>query len=269
MSLHYDATPPLVTGATPSRRPDFHGWYNHPVSFTFRGADSLSGIAGCSRVKYTGPDSGNASAVGNCTDRAGNVAWLAVPLRYDATPPALSAYAGTGDQDVTLHWRTSGDLSLFRVSRSPGFNGAASSVLDRNDSGNLDDSRVQNGVRYRYTITARDQAGNVSVRTVYATPGVHLIAPFSGARFTAPPLLLWTTKRNASYYNVQLYRSGQKILSVWPTRASFRLAKRWSFDGHRFRLKPGRYRWYVWPGFGPRSADSYGQLIGSGTFTIV
>ena len=37
----------------------------------------------------------------------------------------------------------------------------------------------------------------------------------------------------------------------------------------RYALTPGVYTWYVWPGFGPRSAAEYGQLVGSSTFTVV
>jgi hypothetical protein len=29
------------------------------------------------------------------------------------------------------------------------------------------------------------------------------------------------------------------------------------------------YRWYVWPGFGPRSANRYGKLLGTRTFVVV
>ncbi|MFZ0090593.1 MAG: hypothetical protein WAL63_13850, partial [Solirubrobacteraceae bacterium] len=71
----------------------------------------------------------------------------------------------------------------------------------------------------------------------------------------------------AAYYNVQVFRHG-KILSAWPKRASLQLAKSWRFGGHRYRLKPGRYRWYVWPGFGRRSAAHYGRRVGSGTFVV-
>jgi hypothetical protein len=81
-------------------------------------------------------------------------------------------------------------------------------------------------------------------------------------------MLRWTPVRNATYYNVQLYNGG-KVLSAWPTHARLRLGRRWRFGGHLHRLKPGRYRWYVWPGFGPRSAARYGPMVGKGKFVIV
>ena len=79
-------------------------------------------------------------------------------------------------------------------------------------------------------------------------------------------MLTWTPVRGATYYNVQLYRQGAKVLSMWPAHARLQLPRNWRFDGHRYRLRPGRYRWFVWPGFGKRSAGRYGHRIGAGTF---
>jgi hypothetical protein len=73
--------------------------------------------------------------------------------------------------------------------------------------------------------------------------------------------------RRATYYNVQLYRGG-KVLSEWPTRPTLELKYAWKFAGRGYRLRPGRYRWYVWPGFGKKAAGRYGTLIGTGTFVV-
>ncbi len=207
---------------------------------------------------------------GSCTDRAGNSAALGVPLHYDASPPPLGFGADPGDGIVGLHWRTGGDVApvtSLEVVRTPGLRGKRSSVLYRGHSGSYDDQRVRNGVRYRYTVTVTDQAGNTTARTLSVTPGPRLLSPASGSQVTLPPLLRWTPVRRASYYNVQLYHGG-KVLSEWPERASLQLTEKWSFGGRRYRLRPGRYRWYVWPGFGPRSAARYGPVIGSGTFVV-
>jgi hypothetical protein len=80
-------------------------------------------------------------------------------------------------------------------------------------------------------------------------------------------MLRWTQVRKASYYNVQLFR-GSKILSVWPRHASLKLARSWRFAGRRHRLAPGRYHWYVWPGYGPQSASRYGKAVGNAVFVI-
>ena len=91
VALNYDATPPTISRATPSRPPNNHGWYNRPVSFAFSAADATSGLSGCSNPTYTGPNTASASVTGTCLDRAGNVAARSVPLHYDASPPALGA----------------------------------------------------------------------------------------------------------------------------------------------------------------------------------
>src|SRR4029077_5002158 len=80
------STPPTALSPKFSRKPDYHGWYNHPVAIRWGGQDATSGIAGCSSVTYHGPDSGAATATGTCTDKAGNRATAPVHLAYDATP---------------------------------------------------------------------------------------------------------------------------------------------------------------------------------------
>ena len=52
-------------------------------------------------------------------------------------------------------------------------------------------------------------------------------------------------------------------------RPSFVLTRQWKYAGKRYKLTPGIYTWYVWPGIGPRSAAEYGPLIGSSSFRIV
>src|SRR5581483_10180472 len=86
-----DTDAPTVTSATPDRAPDGGGWYSHPVTVAFAGTDPTSGIAGCTSATYSGPDSGSASVAGSCRDNAGNVGTTTTTIRYDATPPAVTA----------------------------------------------------------------------------------------------------------------------------------------------------------------------------------
>jgi hypothetical protein len=130
------------------------------------------------------------------------------------------------------------------------------------------DTELENGVRYRWRVTGYDEAGNDASSTAEALPTAPLYAPAAGAKVVAPPLLAWKPVPRATYYNVQLWRQ-RRILSAWPGSTSLRLARTWSYKGRQYRLQPGRYRWFVWPGFGSRAAKHYGRLIGSSTFVVV
>ncbi len=88
-----DATPPAVTAASPERAADAGGWFNHPVAVGFSGTDATSGLAGCTGATYGGPDNANAVVAGSCRDVAGNVRAASLALRYDATPPVVTAAA--------------------------------------------------------------------------------------------------------------------------------------------------------------------------------
>ena len=252
------------------RPPDSNGWYNHPVAVSFTGS-AFSGIASCSApTTYAGPDAAGVTIAGSCTDDAGKVANASLTLNYDATPPALTASASPGDGSVALTWDATTSLapiSTLQIARTPGFGRTAADVLHQASSGSYQDKEVRNGVRYTYTVTAVDQAGNDTTQTLTATPGPRLLSPGNGTQVTAPPLLTWTAVPKATYYNVQVY-NGRKVLSAWPSHARFHLSRRWRFRGRTYKLKQGRYRWYVWPGFGRRSAARYGKQVGTGTFVV-
>jgi hypothetical protein len=181
----------------------------------------------------------------------------------------LKLTAAPADRIVVLRWQVRGvdAVGSFKVVRSPGRSGAAVEVIHTRRAAYAD-RHVRNGVRYRYTLTATDASGGVTRKSLVVTPGPRLLAPIRDARVSDPPLLQWTRVRGATYYNVQLYRGSEKILSVWPSRATLRLEKAWSFDHRPRGLPPGRYRWYVWPGFGARAAHRYAPAIGSSTFVV-
>jgi hypothetical protein len=128
------------------------------------------------------------------------------------------------------------------------------------------------------TCTAGDRNGNraaasfsvtvvkVAKRTARNTA---MIAPTAGARVSVPPLLRWRRVAKARFYNVQVFRHGHKVLSAWPARARFRMHRRWTFGGRKYRLKPGPYTWLVWPAFGAPTKPRYGRLLGQSTFVVV
>jgi len=266
--IRVETSTPTAT-ATLSRPPDSDGWYNHPVGATFQGS-AFSGIAWCTPpTTYAGPNAGGAVVSGTCADNAGKTTTASIALDYDASAPALWVTADPGAQNVALSWGA-GDiapLAWVTISRKTAGRHAKPHVIYNGNSSEFNATHLREGIRYAFTIVARDQAGNMTVRRIAATPHRRLLWPVLGAKLSTPPLLSWTPVPGAGYYNLQLYHRG-KILSVWPSRASFQLKPTWRFGGRRFRLKPGRYRWYVWPGFGPRARGRYGRIIGEGMFVV-
>jgi hypothetical protein len=266
VKLQRDATPPIISGVVAGRPPDHAGWYRHPVTFTVQADDVTSKLAGCDAPSYGGPDSANAIVVATCRDKAGNSASRAFPLSYDATAPDTSgATVTTGDKVVRLRWPAGSRASLTRI---PGVGGATSEELYEGSGTSFTDREVRNGKRYRYVLTLTDEAGNSASRELSGRPQRRLLAPAKRASLAGPPLLAWTAVRGARYYNVQIFRSGHKILSAWPRKASLQLKAKWRFRGKHRRLKPALYRWYVWPGLGARREHRYGNLIGRRSFTI-
>jgi hypothetical protein len=55
---------------------------------------------------------------------------------------------------------------------------------------------------------------------------------------------------------------------VWPSKPRYALKTSWRFRGKRYRLTPGVYAWYVWPGYGARHLRRYGRLHAQGTFRV-
>jgi len=282
--LKYDATPPSVE-AKPDRQPNPKGWYNRALSVAFVGSDVTSGVESCApAVTYAGPDADKTAVSGTCVDKAANTSPAkAFELRYDTRPPVLARVrAEITPRGVVLRWKASADSMSFGVVRRPGLRGKKPTALYTGKARAFTDRRLRKGIKYRYTVTAYDEAGNAAVKGLAVKPdvttkagaarrpaaGPALRRPAANARLNSPPLLAWRAVPKATYYNVQLFRNGRKILTAWPTTTSFKLEQSWRFDGRVQRLAPGRYRWYIWPGFGKRSANRYGKLLGSRVFVV-
>jgi hypothetical protein len=267
--IHRDATAPTIS-AVPARPPDANGWYNHPLTIAFSGSDATSGLDTCSQAAYAGPDSAATSVSGTCRDRAGNVASATFPLKYDTTPPALGALSvKPGNRTADLRWKAPEDATSVELVRAPGLKGAAESVVFRGTGLSKDytDRGLRPGRNYVYRLTASDAAGNQASKTLQYLARGALLFPAPGQHVTKPPLLVWAAKRGASYYNVILVR-GRRVFSAWPVRARLQLSRAWTYRGRRYKLRPGTYSWFVWPGHGPLAAGRYGKLLGGSTFTF-
>jgi hypothetical protein len=64
---------------------------------------------------------------------------------------------------------------------------------------------------------------------------------------SAPRRFVWAPAESASGYQVALFRGSSLVFSANTTRAEVLIPTTWSFAGKRRTLKPGEYRWYVWP----------------------
>jgi len=227
---------------------------------------------------------GARDASGNATFK--DVTLIVLPQPPAGTPPLPIPPPPTAPAEVTnvkvtpldgaarIQWKAGGrQVMVTRSSSSTRslsaigdevvvYKGTASSYVDRG---------LQNGVEYRYVVSAVDAAGNHSagVAAVIVPRRNLLKSPKDGARLRKAPKLTWALDSEAAYYNAQLLLNGKKILSVWPTSPAFAVKKTWKYEGRKYTLTPGLYTWFVWPGYGARSAVDYGELMGSRTFRIV
>jgi hypothetical protein len=267
-ALRYDETAPTLTAA-PSRAPDSNGWYTRALTVSFSGSDATSGIEGCTSATYGGSDDATAAVAGSCRDTAGNVRGGAFAFKYDANGPRVrNVHAALGNRSARVTWTASPDTRLVEVRRAPGRNGEAVTVVYRGSAEGFRDAGLTVGRRYRYRVTGFDEAENSTSQSLGITAAGALFNPAPGEEVSAPPRLRWAAVKGASYYNLQLIRGG-RVLSVWPNRPSFQLKRTWTYRGRRYRLRPGVYRWYVWPGFGEIAAGNYGRLIGSSRFVVL
>jgi hypothetical protein len=267
--IKIDANPPTGVRIQVTRPPDHSGWYNHPVLVTWSGSDATSGLAGCASVNYAGPEGAGVAVAGGCTDRAGNSTSSSVKINYDATAPTFSqpSVGSTADANV-VRWALSEPTATIVLRRAPRASNRRV-VLYRGSASKFVDRKIEPGVEYVYSLRAVDQAGNESAETKLA--GLPKVLTLRRTRYVpraAPnPILRWGRVGGARYYNVQLFRGKKRVLAAWPGTHQLGVPAAWKWDGRRFRLRPGHYRWYVWAGFGPRSFAQY-RTLGSAEFIV-
>jgi|RhiMethySRZTD1v2_1073278.scaffolds.fasta_scaffold05264_2 hypothetical protein len=71
--------------------------------------------------------------------------------------------------------------------------------------------------------------------------------------------LRWRSRPGAPFYNVILWREGERVLDLWPRRTTVTLAGR--------DLEPGTYRWFVYPAL-PGTRARFDRLVASGTVSV-
>jgi hypothetical protein len=220
-------------------------------------------------VRYKCPDGAAAAVKGACTDAAGNSAETTFAFKYDATAPKLpkpKAVAAKGVVHVT--WSRAPDVATTQLIRTPGPKSAKPALVYSGPATAFVDRGVRPGIDYRYQLVVGDAAGNLSGRVVRARLREALYRPATGARVRGPVSLAWQERAGTTFYNLQLYRNGVKIMSVWPRRPGFVIPRSWRYGGRAYALEPGRYVWYVWPAKGTRAQPQFGRVLGRSSFIV-
>lgn len=202
------------------------------------------------------------------------------PPGKTAPPNVSNLLARPGDRSIKLTYQIPADIDHVIITRSAGQ--AAGQIVYRGTAATYTDRGLTNGVEYKYVIASVDKEGTASGGlAILVVPRKNLLrAPKNGARLKkVPKVFTWRRDPRATYYNFQLYSGGtllfqsaavaeSKILSAFPTKPLYRLKNPWKWKGRKYKMVNGAYTWYVWPGYGARSAVRYGPLMGAATFQI-
>ena len=179
------------------------------------------------------------------TNSIGNVNQASYGWVVDRTPPgavvgfsARAAYLRVG-----LTWTKPIDVDYDRVRiwRKRGTAGVWKRLVDRAAANSFTDGTVSNHVLYRYRIRSLDRAGNLSSPVEVEAWPSPIVSPRYHAVVHTPPLVDWRSAPRATYYNMQVWRNGRKILSTWPAHSQYRLQSTWTFQGRRHVLSEVRY----------------------------
>ena len=225
-----------------------------------------------SSQSYTGLQEGAYGFTVQATNGIGNVSQKSFSWTIDRTKPAAVAKfrAHARDKIVRLEWKQPIDVDYDHVRILRRRVGAElwKTIATRGSATAFKDTAVQNDVRYRYRIQSVDKARNSSAGAEVNGRPSKIYSPVYGAIRRSPPLIDWTPVRNATYYNVQVWRNGHKVLSRWPLRSSTRMRSRWTFIGRTLSFTSGHYVVYAWPGFGSKASANYGPLLGWTSFEV-
>src|SRR5262249_6451982 len=155
-------------------------------------------------------------------DSKGNVgrAQLRLELRDTTPPPRVAGLTiQRSGATATIRWNAPGgsDFAGVVIVRTPGgivYRGSATSYTDHSS-----------GAGSRYEVFSAAHAGNRSAGLVAGSSSAPApLSPADGSEVSGPPVLGWGAVKGADYYNVQLYRAGKKVLSIWPTANDLHLS---------------------------------------------
>jgi hypothetical protein len=267
-----------ASSAAPTREPELflppdmtveaHASTGATVTFSAsaRGRDKASLPVHCTPASGTRFRLGTTTVACTARDRPDEIATGSFRITVvDRTAPELVV-----PRDVRVRTpNPKGAVVTFRASATDLVDGTVAPVCSPRSS-----TRFPIGVT-RVDCEATDRVHNLSRGSFTVTVSLSrrvrrtaLYSPADGAVVSAPPLLAWRAVRRATYYNIQVYRNGHKILSAWPSRPRFQLHNSWTRRGRRMILTSGTYVWLVWPGFGDLARAQYGRRLVRSTFRV-
>ena len=178
-------------------------------------------------------------------------------------PPVTLGKHNVSYGRLALGWTPAPGTDHVVVLRSTRAKHVASTQVYSGAARSYVESKFVNAKYHAYRITSYDTAGNASAALDITVPAsALLLSPLDKGRVHKAPTFRWLAVKKARYYNLQLWRNGEKILSRWPRSAKLKLTRTWKFSGRRYRLRPGYYVWFVWPGFGAPAKGIYGKPVG-------
>lgn len=113
-------------------------------------------------------------------------------------------------------------------------------VATDNDRGQFELRDGTNGTREPRATQSK------SVTTTTAASDRSAEVPSSGRRFA------WAPIAGASGYHIELFRGSALVFRADSAKPQIVIRRRWRLGGRQHELKPGTYRWYVWPLVGGR-----------------
>lgn len=78
--------------------------------------------------------------------------------------------------------------------------------------------------------------------------------------------LRWPSVAGADFYDVVVWRDGERVLDVWPRTNSLVVPAGGALETRT--LAPGRYLWFVYAGFDGKTAPRFGELLAHGELDV-
>lgn len=270
-SVSLDKTNPTITYSL-SPAPNQYGWHNSDVTVTFNCSDSLSGIDTCPAPFTITQEGGGQIFEGTATDKAGNSASAAFMVNIDKGTPAVSNLTWTANplqqgQNTTLSATATDGLSGLASVQYSVDGGTPQNMTYNSNSGKWEASfgSALAANTYNITVTATDQAGNVSIINGNSTD---ILAVYNAANgyVTGHAKTLPTASdvmpipRDTSNNPTKLIAGFSNVTS--PMSGSFDVNYKIQNNQNEFNLSSTSINWVV-------VADStHASILGKATLTV-